>query len=141
MQIARRLPSASRAGLPFACAAVWWLAGCAWLDGSRTAVPSAVPQLAVPDPVGVYEVVLSSGVVVTSGTMEIRGEEGSYTGLLSAGAMAAALRSVEVGPGHMQIEADTGQGIVILRLAADGRFLSGNWVMGERRGTFTAEKR
>ena len=79
--------------------------------------------------------------MVSEGTMEISGEAGSYVGRLSVGGIVAVVRRVEPGPGHMRVEADTGRGIVVLRLATDGEFFSGNWVMGAQRGTATAEKR
>lgn len=79
--------------------------------------------------------------MVAEGVMEIRGAPGAYRGRLEAGGLSADIVAVETGPGHMAVEADTGQGTVVLRLAVDDGFLSGNWVLGLRRGTVTAQRR
>lgn len=73
--------------------------------------------------------------------MDVRGAPGAYRGRLEAGGLSAEIVAVETGPGHMTVEADTGQGKVVLRLAVNDGFLSGNWVLGLRRGTVTAERR
>lgn len=73
--------------------------------------------------------------------MEITGRPGFYSGRLSVGRFVGVVRSVETGPGHMLVEADAGSRIVVLRLATDGEFFSGNWMMGEQRGTAIADKR
>lgn len=78
--------------------------------------------------------------MVAEGVMEIRGTPGAYRGRLEAGGLSADVMAVETGPGHMTVEADTGQGTIVLRLTVDGGFLSGNWVLGLRRGTMTAER-
>lgn len=93
------------------------------------------------DPAGGYDVTLASDVMVAEGVMEIRGAPGAYRGRLEAGGLSAEIVAVETGPGQMTVDADTGQGTIVLRLAVDDGFLSGNWVLGPRRGTVTAERR
>ncbi len=73
--------------------------------------------------------------------MEITGKPGFYSGRLSVGGFVGAVRSVETGLGHMLVEVEAPGGVVVLRLATDGQFFSGNWVMGEQRGTATADRR
>ena len=73
--------------------------------------------------------------------MEIIGKPGFYSGRLSVGGFVGAVRSVETGLGHMLVEVEAPGGVVVLRLATDGQFFSGNWVMGEQRGTATADRR
>ncbi len=72
--------------------------------------------------------------------MEIRGHPGHYRGILVAGGISARIDGVDTGEDHVRIGARTDHGSLILRLARDGDFLSGNWILGARRGTFTAEK-
>lgn len=84
---------------------------------------------------------LASNVSVAEGVMEVRGAPGAFRGRLEAGGLSAEIVAVETAPGHMTVEADTGRGTVVLRLAVDAGFLSGNWVLGRRRGTVTAERR
>lgn len=78
--------------------------------------------------------------MVSEGTLEITGKPGFYSGRLSVGGFVGAVRSVETGLGHMLVEVEAPGGVVVLRLATDGQFFSGNWVMGEQRGTATADK-
>lgn len=73
--------------------------------------------------------------------MEISGEPGRWRGRLSVGQVVAVVRRVETGPGHMRVEADTDRGRLVLRLATDGDFFSGNWTLGRQRGAVVAEKR
>ena len=73
--------------------------------------------------------------------MDIRGEPGSYTGMIALGSAAARILSLEVGEDHMNVRADMRQQTLILRLARDGDYLSGNWVLGGQRGTIVANKR
>lgn len=78
---------------------------------------------------------------MAEGVLEIRGAPGTYRGRLEAGGLFAEIVAVETGPGQMTVDADTGQGTIVLRLAVHDGFLSGNWVLGPRRGTVTAERR
>lgn len=73
--------------------------------------------------------------------MDIRGEPGSYTGMIDVGGATARILSLEVGEDHMTVRADLRQQALILRLARDGDYLSGNWVLGTQRGTIVANKR
>lgn len=120
--------------LRFATAAVGFLAGCA------TPPNATVGEATRLDPLGQYEVTLSSESLVSEGTMSIRGEPGAYRGALVAGDMTAVITGVEVGVDLMHVRATVGVGRLILRLAGDGHFLAGNWVMGTRRGTVTATR-
>lgn len=111
---------------------------CAGAPGPAGA-PSSVATTF--DPAGGYDVTLASEVMVAEGVMEIRGAPGAYRGRLEAGGLSAEIVAVETGPGQMTVDADTGQGMIVLRLAVDDDILSGNWVLGPRRGTVTAERR
>ena len=112
--------------------AVALLASCATAPGGES--PSF-------DPTGIYDVTMASQGLVSEGTMTLRGVPGNYRGNLSAGGMSAEIGRVEIGEDNMSLRAETDGGTLILRLLKDGTFLSGNWVLGDRRGTFTAEKR
>ena len=118
----------------------WCLAVVAAALGSACATTSGgeAPSF---DPTGIYDVTMASQGLVSEGTMTVRGVPGRYRGTLSAGGMSAEVHRVEVGEDNMSLWAETDGGTLILRLLKDGSFLSGNWVLGERRGTFTAEKR
>lgn len=93
------------------------------------------------DPTGIYDVTLASEGMVGEGTMTVRGIPGAYRGTLSAGGVSAEIRRVEVGNGDVNIRAETAAGMLILRLLRDGSYLTGNWVLGERRGTVVAQRR
>lgn len=93
------------------------------------------------DPLGEYEVTLSSESLVSEGTMSIEGEPGAYRGTLVAGRMTARITGVEVDANLMHVIAAVESGRLVLRLAGDESFLAGNWVMGTRRGTVTATRR
>ena len=84
---------------------------------------------------------MSSETMVSDGAMEIRGKPGSYTGTIDVGAAAARILSLDVGEGYMTVRAELRRQTLILRLARDGDFLSGNWVLGAQRGTIVANKR
>lgn len=92
------------------------------------------------DPLGEYEVTLSSESLVAEGTMTIEGEPGAYRGALVAGRMTARIVGVEVGVNLVIVTATVESGRLVLRLAGDESFLSGNWVLGTRRGTVTANR-
>lgn len=93
------------------------------------------------DPLGEYEVTLSSESLVSEGMMTIQGEPGAYRGTLVAGRMTARIVGVEVDANLMHVTAAVESGRLVLRLAGDGSFLAGNWVLGTRRGTVTATRR
>ncbi|MGI9626221.1 MAG: hypothetical protein ACR2QM_05240 [Longimicrobiales bacterium] len=93
------------------------------------------------DPTGIYDVTMATQGLVSEGTMTIRGVPGDYRGTLDAGGVSAEIHSVEVGEDNLNVQAQTTRGVLILRLARDGGFLSGNWVLADRRGTFSAELR
>lgn len=93
------------------------------------------------DPVGRYDLTMSSEGMVSEGTMDIGGEPGRYTGLVAIGGVAARIFAVEAGEDHMTVRAALRQGSLILRLAWDGESVSGNWLMGGRRGTIMGRKR
>lgn len=111
----------------------------AFLMGCATA-PAPAAEQPVSDPVGSYELSMSSETGVSDGTMLIRGEPGNYRGTFSVGALSAVIAGVETGVGVLNVHADLPQGTLILRLAGDGVCFAGNWVLGARRGTITAEK-
>ena len=93
------------------------------------------------DPVGAYGLTMSSESQVSEGWMSINGQPGAYTGRVVVGGTVAAIRFVEVGPGQLNVRAAMPSGTLILRLTGDAEYLSGNWVLGSRRGTITATKR
>ena len=111
-----------------------WLAGCA----TSPAVATEEPIL---DPVGTYDLSMSSATLVSDGTMVIRGAPGSYRGSFSVGTVSVVIAGVETGVGVLNVHADLPQGRIILRLTGDGFRFAGNWVLGAQRGTITAEKR
>ena len=110
------------------------LAGCATL-------PEPAVEEPVLDPVGVYDLSMSSVTQVSEGTMEIRGEPGDYRGMLTVGVLSAAIAGVETGVGVLNVQAGLPNGTLVLRLTGDGFCFAGNWVLGAQRGTITAEKR
>ena len=73
--------------------------------------------------------------------MVIRGEPGRYTGMINIGSVAARILSLEAGQDHMAVRATTSQQTLILRLARDEEFFSGNWILGGQRGTIVGNKR
>lgn len=92
------------------------------------------------NPLGEYDVTLSSESLVSEGTMSIEGGPGAYRGLLVAGSMTARIVGVEVDVNQMHVTATVESGRLVLRLAGDESFLAGNWVLGTRRGTVTATR-
>ena len=104
-------------------------------------IPSPATEESAPDPVGVYDLSMSSAIQVSEGTLEIVGEPGNYRGLFSVGPLSVAIAGVETGIGLLNVHADLPRGALILRLKGDGRRFAGNWVLGAQRGTITAEKR
>ncbi len=72
--------------------------------------------------------------------MEILEDAGGYRGELTMGATEAPVEAVETGAGHMQVRVRMATGTLILRLAGDGDFMSGNWVLGARRGAVVATR-
>ena len=121
----RRFPLVLLAGL---------LTGCA-------TSPAPAAEEPVLDPVGVYDLSMSSVTQVSDGTMEIRGEPGNYRGTFSVGPVSAGIAAVETGVGMLNVHAGLPNGTLILRLTGDGFCFAGNWVLGAQRGTITAEKR
>ena len=122
--------------------------GCATLavpaPGAAPAAGADAESANVFDPVGGYDVTMSSERMVSEGMMEvrgIRGEPGSYTGVITVGSVTARIVNVDAGEDHMTVHAIASQGTLILRLAWDGEFLSGNWILGAQRGTFAGRKR
>ena len=93
------------------------------------------------DPTGVYDITMAAQGLVSEGEMSIRGTPGSYRGVLAAGGISAEIRSVDVGTGNMNVRGETTGGSIVIRLVRDGDFFSGNWLYGDRRGTFTAQRR
>lgn len=98
-------------------------------------------QEGVDPPTGIYDVTMASQGMVSEGTMTIRGVPGDYRGTLSIPGVSAEIGEVDVGGGDLQLRARTERGMLILRLLRDGEFLNGNWILGEQRGTFAAERR
>lgn len=113
-------------------------AGCATPGPSGDAASPTAPGF---DPVGRYDLTMSSATMVSEGSMEIRGEPGGYTGMINITGVAARVTNLEAGEDHMTVHAITGEHPLILRLARDGDFLSGNWILGPQRGTIIANKR
>jgi hypothetical protein len=95
----------------------------------------------VDPPTGIYDVTMASQGMVSEGTMTIRGIPGDYRGTLSIPGVSAEIGDIDVGAEDLQLRARTERGTLILRLLRDGNFLSGNWILGEQRGTFAAERR
>lgn len=93
------------------------------------------------DPVGVYDVTMSSQSQVSEGTIEIRGRPGRYHGSLQLGSVSAALERVEPGAGILHLRVGLPAGTLVVRLTGDGKSFSGNWVLETQRGTVTATKR
>ncbi len=118
------------------------LAGCAVMSGPQPeGSPSNRDEQAVMDPVGIYDVTMSSQSDVSEGTIEIRGRPGRYHGYLQLGSMSAVLESVEPGAGILHLRVKLPGGTLVLRLTGDGRSFSGNWVLDVQRGTVTATRR
>ena len=125
--------------------AIGLASGCAALaapaPGAERAPGSEDARANVFDPVGWYEVTMSSESMVSEGTMDIRGEPGNYAGMIAVGSVAARIVNVEPGEDHMTVHATARQANLILRRAWDGAFLSGNWILGAQRGTFLGRRR
>ncbi len=118
------------------------LAGCAVMSGPQPeGPPSNRDEEAVMDPVGVYDVTMSSQSHVSEGTIEIRGKPGRYHGFMQLGSVSAVLERVEPGAGILHLRVKLPGGTLVLRLTGDGRSFSGNWVLETQRGTVTAGKR
>lgn len=111
-----------------------------WLPGCATS-PVVATEERILDPVGTYDLSMSSVTLVSDGTMVIRGEPGNYRGTFSVGVLSVAIAGVEAGAGVLNVHADLPQGRIILRLTGDGFRFAGNWLLGAQRGTITAEKR
>ncbi|MYG80597.1 MAG: hypothetical protein F4187_01950 [Gemmatimonadetes bacterium] len=103
-------------------------------------VPAAEAGAEVLDPVGTYDLTMSSDIMVAEGTMEIRGRPGRYVGTVAIGSFGGRIVSVEPGAGQLVGEVDSETGRLVFRLTADGAYLSGNWVLGQLRGTIVAER-
>ncbi len=78
--------------------------------------------------------------------MHIRGEPGRYAGIIAIGGVSARIVNVEVGEDHMTVQASTtssagGGRALILRLARDEDFFSGNWILGVQRGAIVGTRR
>lgn len=116
-------------------------AGCAPRRLDATPEPAPATEAAAMDPVGVYDLTMSSETMVSEGTMEIYGEPGAYLGRVEVGGLNGRIVLVEPGEGHVSVQVEVEGSRLVLRLAGDGGFLSGNWVMGGRRGTAVAERR
>lgn len=117
----------------------WLVLLAGFLTGCATPPPPALEQ-PVLDPVGDYDLAMSSATQVSDGTMEIRGEPGDYRGLFSVGNLSAMIVGVETGVSVLNVQAKLSQGILTIRLTGDGHCFAGNWVLGAQRGTITAEK-
>ena len=72
--------------------------------------------------------------------MEIYGEPGSYEGRISLGVVTGRIVLVEAGEGQLIVQVALQEGRLTLRLAGDVSFLSGNWVLGKRRGAVVAKR-
>lgn len=110
-----------------------WLSGCA-------ASAARATEESILDPVGTYDLSMSSVTQVSDGTMTIRGEPRNYRGTFSVGVLSAAIAGVETGVSVLNVHANLAQGTLVLRLTGDGVCFAGNWVLGAQRGTITAEK-
>lgn len=106
-------------------------------EGSR----SYRDEGAVLDPVGVYDVTMSSQSSVSEGIIEIGGKPGRYHGSLQVGSVSAVLERVEPGAGILHLRVGLPGGTLVLRLTGDGKSFSGNWVLDTQRGTVVATKR
>lgn len=120
--------------------AICLLASCA-TSSNRAGAQGPADGTGSHDPTGIYDVTLASQGMVSEGTMTLRGVPGDYRGTLSVSGFSAEIGDVEVGGMDLEIRAPTDRGMLILRLLRDGSFFSGNWILGEQRGTVTAEKR
>lgn len=137
----RWIAAAGGRGLLTPLLAIGLAAGCA--ASSRPGSEDGPAPGGVFDPAGGYEVTMSSERMVSEGTMEVRGipdEPGSYTGVITVGSVTARIVNVDAGDDHMTVQAIASQGTLILRLAWDGEYLSGNWILGPQRGTFLGRK-
>ena len=110
------------------------------LPGCATS-PARAAEESILDPVGTYDLSMSSEIQVSDGTMTIHGEPGNYRGTFTVGVLSAAIAGVEAGVGVLHVHANLAQGTLTLRLTGDGVCFAGNWVLGAQRGTITAEKR
>ena len=120
--------------LPLALVTAGLALGCATPAGQDV-------QGLVMDPVGVYDLTMSSESQVSEASMLIKGQPGAYSGSVVVGGTVVQIRFVEVGPGQLNVQAVMPSGTLILRLTRDGDYLAGNWVLGSRRGAVTATKR
>ena len=92
------------------------------------------------NPVGAYDLTMSSETMVSEGKMEIRGEPGRYVGTVAVGGISGRIVKVMAGVGQLVVDVDTHAGRLVLRLVGGDATLTGNWVLGERRGTIVAER-
>ena len=120
-------------GLVAACSAPWLQRQ----PGSQRGAEAEAEAL---DPVGVYDLTMSSETMVTEGKMEIRGEPDRYVGTVAVGGISGRIVKVMSGVGQLVVDVDTHAGRLVFRLAGDGSTLSGNWLLGERRGTVAAQR-
>lgn len=102
--------------------------------------PEPATETAAMDPVGVYDLTMSSETMVSEGTMEIYGEPGGYEGRISLGVVTGRIVLVEAGEGQLIVQVALQEGRLTLRLAGDVSFLSGNWILGKRRGAVVAKR-
>lgn len=116
-------------------------AGCGLRPLDTAPEPAPGNEEAAMDPVGIYDLTMSSETMVSEGTLEIYGEPGAYLGRVSVGGVNGRIILVEPGEGRISIQVEVEGGRLVFRLAGDSAYLSGNWVMGGRRGTAVAERR
>ena len=110
------------------------------MPGQSTPVPSVDTSAELLNPVGTYDLTMSSEIMVAEGTMQIRGRPDRYSGTVAVGSFGGRIVKVEPGAGQLVVEVDTETGRLVFRLAGDGSRLSGNWVLGQLRGTIVAER-
>ena len=92
------------------------------------------------DPAGRYAVTMSSATMVSEGEMEISLLSGGHGGTLAVGGTQGMIVVVMAVAGQMTVEAVVQGGRLILRLARDGDYFSGNWILGSQRGTVVAQR-
>ena len=114
--------------------ALVFLAGCSATAGGIAERSDAL------DPVGGYEITMASASMVSEGTMEIVGTREGWGGELVLGSVRGPVAEVDAGPDHMTVHAAANGRPLVLRLVWDGEVFSGNWIMGNQRGTVSARK-
>lgn len=120
-------------GLAAACSAH----GLQRPPGSRPGAEAGSEAL---NPVGTFDLTMSSETMVSEGKMQIRGEPGRYVGTVAVGGISGRIVRVVSDVGQLDVDVDTDAGRLVLRLAGSGATLTGNWVLGGRRGTVVAER-